>query len=130
MDDLIQQGRNPDWRLAFEDRLDEAARARVRRAVKNGQSVDDHDHAAIAAGLARREQRRVLFLALVLLPIQLVIAGGWVRTFMLGALPNVLGWFWVTVLAVLIGIVPFTLRRRHQVAGRAAAANERIARPR
>jgi hypothetical protein len=47
---------------------------------------------------------------------------------MAGALPNVFGWFWVAVLAVLIGIVPFTLRRRHQVAGRAAAANERIAR--
>jgi nitrate reductase NapE component len=86
------------------------------------------DHAAIATGLAHREQRRVLFLALVLLPVQLAIAVVWVRTFLAGALPNVFGWFWVAVLAVLIGIVPFTLRRRHQVAGRAAAANERIAR--
>ena len=130
MDDRIQQGRDPDWRLAFEDRLDDAARAHIRRAVRNGQRVDEPDHAAIAAGLARREQRRVLFLALVLLPVQLVIAVVWVRTFMVRALPNVFGWFWVAVLAVLIGIVPFTLRRRHQVAGRAAAANERIARPR
>ena len=128
MDDMIQQGRDPDWRLAFEDHLDDAARARVRRAVKNGQSVDDPDHAAIAAGLARREQRRVLFLALVLLPVQLVIAIVWVRTFMVGALPAVFGWFWVAVLLVLIGVVPFVLRRRHHLAGRAAAANQRIAR--
>jgi hypothetical protein len=50
MDDRIQQGRDPEWRLAFEDRLDDAAQARVRRAVKNGASVSDPDEAAIAIG--------------------------------------------------------------------------------
>lgn len=57
MDDRIQQGRDPEWRLAFEDRLDGAAQARVRRAVKDGASVSDPDEAAIAVGLARREVR-------------------------------------------------------------------------
>ena len=57
-----------------------------------------------------------------------MIAALWVALFVVGRLPAVLGWFWVAVLIVLMGIVPFTLRRRHQVAGRAAAANERIVR--
>jgi hypothetical protein len=54
MDDRIQQGRDPEWRLAFEDRLDDAARVRVHRAVRNGDSVGDPDEAAVAAGFARR----------------------------------------------------------------------------
>jgi hypothetical protein len=128
MDDMIQQGRDPEWRLAFEDRLDDDARARIRRAVKNGQSVDDPDQAPIAVGLARREQRRIQFLRLVLLPIQLVVAVVWVGLFVIGRLPAAFGWFWVAVLVVLMVVVPFTLRRRHQVAGRALAGNERIAR--
>ena len=74
MDDKIQQGRDPEWRLAFEDRLDDAARVRVRRAVKNGSSVSDPDEAAIAVGLARREERTVLRLGLILLPVQIAIA--------------------------------------------------------
>jgi hypothetical protein len=128
MDDMIQQGRDPEWRLAFEDRLDGDARARVRRAVKNGQSVDDPEQAPIAVGLARREQRRINVLRLILLPVQLVIAVVWVGLFVVGRLSPAFGWFWVVVLLVLMGVVPFTLRRRHQVASRAAAANERIAR--
>ena len=127
MDDMIQQGRDPEWRLAFEDHLDNAARARLRHAVKNGQSVDNPGQAAIAVGLARREQRRIQFLRLVLLPVQLLIAVIWVRLFLVGRLPAAFGWFWVAVLLVLMGVVPFTLRRRHQVAGRAIEANERIA---
>jgi MprA protease rhombosortase-interaction domain-containing protein len=128
MDNLIQQGRDPEWRLAFEDRLDEAARARVRSAVKNGESVDEANQASIAAGLARREQRRVLLLGLVLLPVQLGVAVFWVRLFVTGRLPTVFGWFWIAVLLMLIGVAPFALRRRHQVASRAAAVNDQIAR--
>jgi Zn-dependent membrane protease YugP len=128
MDDMIQQGRDPEWRLTFEDHLDDAARAQLRRAVKNGQSVDSPDQAAIAVGLARREQRRIQFLRLVLLPVQLLIAVMWMGLFVVGRLPAAFGWFWAAVLLALIGVVPFTLRRRHQVAGRAVEANERIVR--
>jgi hypothetical protein len=128
MDDRIQQGRDPEWRLAFEDRLDDAARARVRRAVRSGGNVGDPDEATVAAGFARREQRRVLFLGLILLPIQIAIAAVWVRFFLVGALAATFGWFWVAALVVLVGVVPFVLRRRHQVARRAAEANQRVAR--
>jgi hypothetical protein len=127
MDDRIQQGRDPEWRLAFEDRLDNAARVRVRRAVRYGESVSDPDEAAVAAGFARREQRRVLRLGLVLVPVQVAIAVVWVRLFMVGRLPAAFGWFWVGVLVVLMGVVPLVLRRRRHVARRAAEANERAA---
>jgi hypothetical protein len=59
MDDRTRQGRNPEWRLAFEDRLGADARTHIRRAVKRGQGVPDPDEAAVAAGLTRREQRAV-----------------------------------------------------------------------
>lgn len=52
----------------------------------------------------------------------------WVRLFVTGRLPAVFGWFWIAVLLMLIGVVPFVLRRRHQVASRAAAVNDQIAR--
>ena len=128
MDDKIQQGRDPEWRLAFEDRLDDAARVRVRRAVKNGSSVSDPDEAAIAVGLARREERTVLRLGLILLPVQMAIAVMWVFFFVAGALPPVFGWFWVAVLLVLMAVVPFVLRRRRHVARQAVEANQQAAR--
>ena len=127
-DDRIRQGRGPEWRLAFEDHLNDAARARIRRAVRDGDSVGDPDEAAVAAGFARREQRRLLFLGLVLLPVQIAIAVVWVRLFVVGKLPAAFGWFWVGVLVVLMGLVPLVLRRRQHVARRAAEANERAAR--
>ena len=128
MDDRIQQGRDPEWRLAFEDRLDAAAQARVRRAVKSGAKIGDPDEAAVAVGLARREQRTVLRLGLILLPLQIAIAAVWVLLFVVGRQPAVFGWFWVAVLLVLMGVVPFALRRRQHVARRAAEANERVVR--
>jgi uncharacterized membrane protein len=90
--------------------------------------VDDPDEAAVAVGLARREQRNLLRLQLILLPIQVVIALAWVVVFVRGSLSAIFGWFWVAVLIVLMAVVPFVLRRRQQVARRAAEANERIAR--
>lgn len=127
MDDRIQQGRDPEWRLAFEDRLDDAARARIRRAVSNGDSVGDPGEAAVAVGLARREQRRLLLLGLVLLPVQLAVAVVWVWLFVVGRLSAALGWFWVAVLLVLMAVMPLVLRRRQQIARRAAEANQRAA---
>lgn len=41
MDDRTRQGRNPEWRLAFEDRLGADARTHIRRIVKRGQGVPD-----------------------------------------------------------------------------------------
>jgi hypothetical protein len=128
MDDRIRQGRDPEWRLAFEDRLDDAAQARVRRAVKNGARVSDPDEAVIAVGLARREERTVLRLGLILLPIQVAIAVVWVSFFVAGRLHAAFGWFWVAVLFVLMGVVPFVLRRRRHVARRAVEANQQVAR--
>jgi hypothetical protein len=128
--DRIRQGRDPEWRLVFDDRLDNAARDRIRRAVRAASAVADPDEAAVAAGFARREQRRVWFLGLIVLPLQLAMALVYVVSFLAGTLrlPAAVGWFWVAVLLVLVGAVPVALRRRYQRARRAADANERIAR--
>lgn len=53
--------------------------------------------------MARREQRRVLLLGLVLLPVQLGVAVFWLRLFVTGRLPAVFGWFWIAVLLMHIG---------------------------
>jgi hypothetical protein len=99
MDDRTRQGRNPEWRLAFEDRLGADARTHIRRAVKRGQGVPDPDEAAVAAGLARREQRAVL--------VQVAFL-----------------WFWAAAWGTLVVVVPFVLWRRFRLAHRAAEAND------
>ena len=77
MDERIRQGRDPEWHQAFQDRLDEAARARVRRAVHTGVSLPDPNEAAIAAGLAHREQRMLLCQVLIVLPLQVGLLLTW-----------------------------------------------------
>jgi hypothetical protein len=120
MDDRVLQGLEPEWRLAFGERLDDAAQARIRRAVRNGRSVTDPDEAAVAVGLARREGHRARIYGLLLPPTLIAIAAVWV---LVGV-----GWFWVAVPLVLAGVVPFVLRWRYQVARRAGEANQRVAR--
>jgi hypothetical protein len=88
----------PEWRLAFEGRLDEAAQARVRGAVKTSGSVGDPDEAGSRPGWLAGSSVGFFSLGLVLLPLQSAIAVVWVRQFALGALPGVFGWFWVAVL--------------------------------
>jgi ATP/ADP translocase len=66
-------------------------------------------------------------MGMVVLPVQLTVAVVWVWLFVAGRLSAALGWFWVAVLGVLMGVVPLVLRRRQQVARRAAEANQRAA---
>jgi hypothetical protein len=129
MDDRIRQGRDPQWRLAFQDRLDEAARARVRHAVRRGGSVADPNEAAVAAGLARRRQRMLRCQALIVLPLQVGLALTWLLVLLPPAqLPAAFRWFWVAVLILLVGVAPLVLRHRYLIARRAAHANEQAAR--
>ena len=127
MDDHgTRQGRNPEWRLAFEDRLGADARTRIRRAVKRGQRVPDPDEAAVAAGLARREQRAVLLQARIFLPFQVVFASIWLASMLSPQrrVPLASLWFWAGVWVTLVVVVPFVLWRRFRLAHRAAEAND------
>jgi hypothetical protein len=129
MDDRIRLGRLPEWRLAFEDRLGADARTRIRRAVKRGQSVPDPDEAAVAAGLARREQRAVLLQARIFLPIQVVFASIWLAWMLNPQRPVSTAslWFWAAGWVTLVVVAPFVLWRQFRIAHRAIAPNDRVA---
>ena len=130
MDDRIRQGRNPNWRLAFEDHSAEA-RGRIRRAVNRGQGVADPEEAAIAAGLARRDQRAFRRHGFIFLPLQVGIAAVWLA-WMLDSQRRVsvaLLWLWATISVTLVTVGPFILWRRFRIARRAAELNDQVARP-
>jgi hypothetical protein len=129
MDDRIRQGRDPEWRLAFQDHLSDAARARVRQAVRRGGSLADPNEAAIAAGLARREQHMLLRHALIVLPVQIGLTLTWLAVLLPPArLPTAFRWCWAAVLTLLLGVAPLVLRHRYLITRRATEANERAAR--
>jgi hypothetical protein len=129
MDDRIRQGHDPQWRVAFQQHLDQAARARVRQAVRRGDWLADPNEAAVAAGLARRRQRMTLCHALAILPLEVGLAVTWLVLVLPPArLPVAFRWFWAAVLIVLAGVAPLGLRRRYQIARHATEANERAAR--
>jgi hypothetical protein len=131
MDDRIRQGRDPEWPLAFHDRLSDAARARVRQAVRRGGSLADPTEAAIAAGLARRQQRMLLRQAWVVLPLQVGLTVTWLAVLLPPArLPAGFRWFWAAVLTLLVGVAPLVLRHRFLTARHTADANEQAARRR
>jgi hypothetical protein len=129
MVDRIRQGRNPEWRLAFEDRLGADARTRIRRAVHRGHSVSDPDEAVIAAGLARRDQRTFRLHGFILLPLQVGFAAVWL-VWMLDSqrrLPVAFLWLWASIWVTLVTVGPFMLWRRFRMSRRAAQANDRVA---
>jgi hypothetical protein len=129
VDNPIRQGRDPEWRFAFEHRLDTDARTRIRQAVNRGQSVTDPNEAAVAAGLARRDQRAARRHGFIFLPIQVVFASVWLA-WMLDherRVPVAFLWFWAAVWIVLVGVAPFLIWRRIRIARRAAEANDHVA---
>jgi hypothetical protein len=128
MDSRIRQGRDPEWRLAFEHRLGADARTRIRQAVNRGQSVADPNEAAVAAGLARRDQRAARRHGFIFLPIQVVFASVWLA-WMLDQqrrVPVAFLWFWAAAWIVLVGGAPFLIWRRLRIARRAADANDQV----
>jgi hypothetical protein len=128
MDDRIRHGHDPEWQRAFQH-LDQAGRARVRQAVSGGGSLPDPTEAAVAAGLARRQQRMLLRQTLIMLPLQVGLAVTWLGVLLPPArLPTGFRWCWAAVLTLLLGLAPVLLWRRYQTARHAANNNERAVR--
>jgi hypothetical protein len=128
MNDRIRQGDDPEWRLAFHDRLERAARARVRRAVSAGKRLPDPYEAAVAAGLACRQQRMLLRHALIVLPLQVGLTVTWLAMLLPPArLPAGFRWFWAVVLTLLVVVAPLLLGHRYLTARHAIEANQRAA---
>jgi hypothetical protein len=129
MDKEIRQGRDPEWRFAFEHHLGADARTRIRRAVNRGQSVADPNEAAVAAGLARRDQRAARRHGFIFLPIQVVFASVWLAWTLSPErrVPVAFLWLWAAIWIVLVGVAPFLIWWRLRIAHRAAEANDRVA---
>ena len=127
MDDRIRHGHDPQWQRAFQH-LDQAGRARVRQAVSTGGSLPDPTEAAVAAGLARQQQRMLLRHALIVLPLQVGLTVTWVGVLLPPArLLDGFRWCWAAVLTPLLGLAPVLLWRRYQTARHAANSNQRAA---
>jgi hypothetical protein len=125
----MREGRDPSWLEAY-DRLSEDARMRVIRAVSSGQVVVDPQEAVVAAVLARRMQRAIRRQAMLLLPVQVVLAMVWLTLALRGRLPSLAALFWTGALIVLVVFVPVVLRRRYLQVRRAAEANQWSTTPR
>ena len=96
----------------------------MRHAVTAAERLTDPTEAAIAVGLARRQQRMVRRDALIVLPLQIGLAITWLWMLLPPArLPVAFRWFWAVVLALLVGVVPLVLRHRYLEARRTIAAN-------
>jgi uncharacterized membrane protein len=129
MDSRVQQGRDPEWRLAFEHHLGVDARTRIRQAVTRGQSVAHPNEAAVAAGLARRDQRAARRHGFIFLPLQVVFASVWLAWMLRQPrqLPVAFLWLWAAIWIVLVAVAPFLIWRRIRIARRAAQANDQVA---
>jgi hypothetical protein len=87
------------------------------------------NEAAVAAGLAHRQQRMLLCHALIVLPLQIGLTLIWLFVLLPPAqLPAAFRWFWIGVLTLLVGVAPLVLRHRYLIARRAADTNEQAAR--
>jgi hypothetical protein len=129
MDDRIRQGRDPEWRLAFEGQLGADARARIRRAVRHGHSVADPARPPLQPGLPIGTSAPFGGTVFILLPIQVGIATIWLA-WMLDPqrrVPVGFLWFWAAVWSVLVTVGPFVLWWRLRMARRAVEANDQVA---
>jgi len=93
------------------------------------QSVADPNEAAVAAGLARRDQRAARRHGFIFLPIQVVFASVWLAWTLSPErrVPVAFLWLWAAIWIVLVGVAPFLIWRRIRMARHAAEANDQVA---
>ncbi len=107
VDPSVFQGRGPEWRLAWDERLTPAERAEVRRAVRRGARVDDPHLEPYVYGfmaIRRRELRSWLFTNV---PIGTAFLA--LMLYMGPRRTSGVDWFWVGVAAFWITAVPLNL---------------------
>jgi hypothetical protein len=61
-EDLVLQGRNPDWKIGWEEGLSAEDRQEVKRAVRQGRRVTDSRLAPFAFGMAAKWRRSLWFI--------------------------------------------------------------------
>jgi hypothetical protein len=119
----IAEGRDPEWRILWEEGYDKNSRRLVEETVREGRGPEDPQLSAISLGYIARERRRLRF-ALALAPVLIALNIGWIY-FMCVDGYSAQCWFWLGLLVVWIVAVPIRvvqLWRRWNSAERAVSA--------
>jgi hypothetical protein len=121
----ILQGREPDWRMGWEEYLSPESRREVENAVKRGRAVEDDDLRMYAVGLARKSMRRTRWMVL-LVPVHLAIVSSWIYfACVRPSNGSFFCWFWVVIGILWLTFVPFRFVTQYRRMATAERANSR-----
>jgi hypothetical protein len=128
-EDMVLQGRNPDWKIGWEEGLSAEDRQEVKRAVKQGGRVTDSRLAPFVFGVGARWRRWIWVIPVVGL-FNLGLISVWIYVSCGVHFESLFYRFWcgfyvLMALISLIGI-PLFLRHRYRRLKRAEAANRNL----
>lgn len=123
--DVLRDGRDPDWRLAWEEQLLSGQRRAVEDAVRKGAAVADSALRTYAVGLAKRRLRNLKWLT-ALIPLHLGLFAAWIYFTCVVADPRQF-WCWIFVAIGLLWLIAVPWRVMNQRSRLIAAmeANQR-----
>ncbi len=121
--EIVRQGRDPDWRLGWEEYLSSDARSSVELAVKQADCVTDPDLRNYAEGLARRRLRSFRW-SIAFAPFHIALVALWIyATCVLADPPQAWCWFYIALGLIWLLVVPVLGLRRRRKLEAAVAAN-------
>jgi hypothetical protein len=115
VDPQVFEGRDPWWRMAWEESLTAQERRRIRRAVRTGTRLNEPALEPVLIGLIARERRSLRWRWL-LWPIQVTIPAAWLWATAV-VHPSGWRWMWWPLLALaVVGVPAAMLIRRRRLA--------------
>jgi hypothetical protein len=120
VDPAVFVGRDPQWREAWEERLDAEGRRRVRAAVTDGSRLDDAVLEPYVYGLIARRRRQLRWRVLQGV-FTLAIVSAWVVATTV-IRPSLWSWFYIPLLVACLTVLPLALLRERHRLDRAALA--------
>ncbi len=121
--ELVRDGRDPDWRLGWEEYLSSESRSSVQLAVKQARRVQEPDLRVYAEGLARRRLRSFRW-SIAFAPLHVALVAVLIyMTCVLADPLQVWCWFFIAIACVWLFVVPVLALRRRRKLQAAVAAN-------
>jgi len=125
--EMVRDGRDPDWRLGWEEYLSPDARSTIQLAVKNAERVQEADLRVYAEGLARRRLRSSRW-SIAFATFHVALLALWIyATCVLPDPPQGWCWFYIALGLVWLLVVPVVVLRRRRNLEAAVAANSNSA---